>query len=153
MKHLLLFTVLAATAVCAHAQKMLQAAEVPNPLVTAYMNEPGEYRARVDVKCLQTIHTWHILVKENDVIMTISTRLHSILTIIHTKRKIHVKQNNVNRLLFQCGQNAFRLCEGQYAVKHTIQTYFQRCEYGRIVIHNKYCSVVCHIFLNLLSNR
>ncbi|MBQ7691618.1 MAG: hypothetical protein IJT30_10590 [Muribaculaceae bacterium] len=55
MKHLLLFTVLAATAVCAHAQKMLQAAEVPNPLVTAYMNEPGEYRARVDVKCLQTI--------------------------------------------------------------------------------------------------
>ncbi|MBR6284212.1 MAG: hypothetical protein IKR25_07965 [Muribaculaceae bacterium] len=55
MKKLLLLTLVAATALCTQAQKLLQATEVPNPLVTAYMNQPGEYRARIDVKCVQSI--------------------------------------------------------------------------------------------------
>lgn len=40
---------------CAWGQKILQATEEPNTLGNVYMNQPGEYRARVDIKCNNAI--------------------------------------------------------------------------------------------------
>ena len=55
MKKLLLFVLLATTVAGSQAQKILQVTEVPNTLGSAYMNQPGEYRARVDIKCPTSI--------------------------------------------------------------------------------------------------
>lgn len=56
MKRFLLFSVIAFLATSfAFAQKILQANEVPSELGAAYMNKPGEFRARVDVKCINDI--------------------------------------------------------------------------------------------------
>ena len=55
MKKILLLAVLALCAVAMQAQKVLEVTEVPNTLGSAYMNQPGEYRARVDIKCPTSI--------------------------------------------------------------------------------------------------
>lgn len=55
MKKLLLLAIMAVAFNAMHAQKVLQVTEVPNALGSAYMNQPGEYRARVDIKCPTSI--------------------------------------------------------------------------------------------------